>query len=82
MEDRLRISIEVVAGVLPGKPDPEFTKRWHITSDYWYNQGSREGKQKENEDYIMQQYGHAMEYARTLWNPERVNWVRIDWIYY
>ena len=36
----------------------------------------------DNGDTLMKVYGHAQEYMRILWNPQRVNWVRCEWIYY
>lgn len=80
--ESLRISIEVVAGLVPGDAMPEFTKQWHIPSELYYLEGKWKGREKEAEEFIQIAYGHAMEYARSLWNPNRVNWVRIDWIYY
>lgn len=77
-----RIAIEIVAGVVPGTPVPEFTKRFVITSDAWYKQGDYEGKDDEAEMEVMKVYGLAQEYMRTLWNPKRANWVRCDWIYF
>lgn len=30
-----RILIEVQAGMIPGHPDPEYTKKWTVTSEEW-----------------------------------------------
>jgi hypothetical protein len=79
--DRARILIEVVAGIIPEQKLPELTKQFAITSDAWYKQGKYEGKAEEAELEVMKTFGLAQEYMRTLWNPQRVNWVRCDWIY-
>ena len=76
-----RILLEVVAGVIPNQPMPEYTKQFAITSDIYYAQGKYEGKEEEAQWEIMKVYGLVQEYMRTLWNPGRVNWVRCDWIY-
>lgn len=66
-----KLIIEVVAGVLPGQPEAEFTRRWAITSEQWEN----------DRDAVIRAYGESREYAATLENPSRVNWVRRDWIW-
>ena len=67
---RARILIEVVAGLIPNQPIPEFTRRFPISETTW-----AEG------DEVMKTYGYAQEYSRSLWNPSRVNWVSLTWIY-
>lgn len=79
--ESVRILLEVVAGVIPNQPMPEYTKQFAVTSDIWYAQGTYEGKEKEARDEIIKVYGYANEYMRTLWDPQKVNWVRCDWIY-
>lgn len=69
---RVRIMLEVVAGVIPNKPEKEFTKQFAITEEQWEDE---EGIK------VMQIYGFVQEYMRTLWNPNRVNWVQCNWIY-
>lgn len=76
-----RIIIEVVAGIVPGKPIPEHTKKFFITSDAWYAQGKYEGRVEDAKMEILAVYGFAQEYMRNLMNPQVVNWVRLDWIY-
>lgn len=79
--DDARILIEVVAGIIPNTPMSEYTKQFAITSDVWYAQGEYEGKKEEASMEVIKVYGTANEYMRTLWNPQSVNWVRMDWIY-
>lgn len=80
--ETVRIAIEVVAGLIPGIPMPEHTKKFIITSDAWYAQGKYEGKAEEAKMEILKTYGFAQEYARNLMNPQALNWVRMDWIYF
>lgn len=72
-----RVIIEVVAGLLPGRdPDPEFTRRYHITSEEWAAAG------KDQSTLLAERNGIALGYAGLLMLlPERLNWVRVDWIW-
>lgn len=67
----VKLIIEVVAGVLPGQPEPEFTRKWAITSEQW----------EKDRDAVIRAYGESREYAAQLENPSRVNWVRRDWVW-
>ena len=71
MGQALKCSIEVVAGVLVGVPMKEYSRQWHITEEDWINPPT----------YI-DKSGAAMNYAMSLQNPQRFNWVRMDWIWY
>lgn len=35
MADSARVIVEVFAGLIPGQPDPEHTRRWALTSGQW-----------------------------------------------
>lgn len=74
-----RIGIEVTAGLIPGKPDAEFTKKWFITSDVWrrMNEGDPDARA-----HFIRVAGESREYAATLEDPRRLNWVRRDWVYF
>jgi hypothetical protein len=76
-----RVLIEVVAGIVPNTIMPEHTKKFAITSDQWYAQGTYEGKEEEAKMECLKVYGFAQEYMRNLMNPQLVNWVRLEWIY-
>jgi len=76
-----RILIEVVAGIVPNTIMPEHTKQFSITSDVWYAQGEYEERKEEAQMEAMKIYGAALEYMRSMMNPQRVNWVRLEWIY-
>lgn len=71
-----RIVLEVTAGLIPGEPMAEFTKRWVISSTEWNNH-------QHDEAPLMADYnGRALGYAGLLMlQPNRVNWVRTEWIY-
>jgi hypothetical protein len=81
MEKSTRVLIEVVAGIVPNTIMPEHTKQFAITSDVWYAQGEYEERKEEAQMEAMKIYGVALEYMRSMMNPQRVNWVRLDWIY-
>jgi hypothetical protein len=71
-----RVIIEVVAGVLPEHPEPEYTKRWGITSDEWEAAGPNAP------DLLAERNGQAQGYAALLMlQPDRFNWVRVDWLW-
>lgn len=72
-----KLIIEVVAGLLPGKdPEPEFTRRWAITSQEWHESQDQSG-------LLAERNGQAQGYAALLMlQPDRLNWVRTDWIWF
>lgn len=72
MEERARILLQVEAGIIPGSQMDEYTRQFPLTEKQWKDPTGEE---------VMKQYGYAIEYMRTLWNPEKVNWVRCDWLY-
>lgn len=78
-----RILLEVVAGILPGTPEPEFTKRWAITSALW--ERLIDAKTEALADDVVKEieaiYDEAQKYAASLRDPRRLNWVRLDWLY-
>lgn len=75
MTESARVIIEVNAGVLPEKPEPEYTRRWAMTGREW----------QEAEDQgaaLAVLNGQAQGYAALLMlQPDRLNWVRTDWIW-
>jgi len=73
-----RVVIEVVAGVLPGTPMPEHTRKWAITSAEWHAAGEN-GTQGQ---LLAERNGQAQGYAALLMlQPDALNWVRTDWIW-
>ena len=73
--DSAKLIIEVVAGLLPGQPMPEYTKRWAVTSFDWDSAVTDQLKRA----LVVGRATEADEYTWTLRNPSRVNWVRTDW---
>lgn len=69
---------EVTAGIIPGTPMPEFTKRWGYTSaDYEEDRSVEEGQTS----IFAARLREAHDYAIELSHPARLNWVRVDWIW-
>lgn len=74
-----RVVVEVQAGVVPGTPEPEHTRRWVISSQRWYELESEPGKQSE---VLAELNGQAAGYAGLLMlQPDRFNWVRTEWLW-
>jgi hypothetical protein len=73
-----RALLEVTAGVIPNRPEPELTKQWAITSAEW---------QQATEDdaqgiLLATRNGQAQGYAAWLMmQPDRVNFVDLKWIW-
>lgn len=71
-----RVIVEVVAGVIPQKPDPAHTKRFAITSEEWHAAGEHQM------ELLAEVNGKAQGYAGLLMlQPQALNWVRTDWIW-
>lgn len=94
---RIRCLWEVVSGVLPCTPEPEFTRRWIMTSEAWEKdlEESKPIRDMPDEEYkawlaagnhyesTFQKFQNAAAvYAQSLQNPNATNWVRVDWIWY
>lgn len=69
--DGLKCSITVTAGVLLNDPMPELRRCWN------FSQGDLD-----NPPTYIDRTGAAMNYAMSLQNPEKVNWVRFEWLWY
>ena len=85
---RARMCWEVVAGLVPGSPIPELTRRWTVSSETYYRimELPQEDYDKEFPAHagnpIREFQKEAEDYAAALTNPAHVNWVRVDWIYF
>jgi hypothetical protein len=84
----VKLVIEVTAGLRPGLPEPQFTRRWTITSDEWEQAQAEDDALLETGDnehavhaalLLAFRAAEADEYARLLRNPQRFNWVRTEW---
>jgi hypothetical protein len=61
----------VEAGIIPGDPEPQFTKRFGVTQAEYERPG----------DITVSRMVEALEYARSLHEPQRLNWVNLQWIW-
>ena len=68
--DTLKCSIVVSAGVVLGEPMGEYMRSWEITQ-----------KDLDWPPTYIDETGAAMNYAMSLQNPEKVNWVKFEWIW-
>ena len=84
----VKLVIEVTAGIRPGLPEPQFTRRWTLTSDEWERAQVEDDELHKNGDnehamhaalLLGARAAEADEYARLLRNPQRFNWVRTEW---
>lgn len=74
-----KFAIDVVAGVLPGTPEEEFTRRWFVSSSEWH-EANEKGKAG---DLLAETAGRANGYATLLMlQPDRLNWVKLEWIWF
>lgn len=68
-----RVLLEVVAGLLPGTPMPEYSKRWAITGEQWRARGT-------GDDVVAQVEADCSAYAHDL-RHGGLNWVQTTWLY-
>lgn len=69
--EALKCKIIVAGGLFPGNPIPELTREWNFTQ-----------KDLDNPPTYTDKTGAAMNYAMSLQNPAKINWVRFDWVWY
>lgn len=73
-----RCGVDVVAGVLPGTPEPELTRSFYITSVEWYADNGRNQAQ-----LLSDLAGKAGAWATYLMlQPDRYNWVKLEWVFF
>jgi hypothetical protein len=78
MVESARVIVEVHAGVIPGTVEAEHTRRWALTSSAW-EAAEQSGTQSEA---LAELNGKAQGYAGLLMlQPDRLNWVRTEWIW-
>jgi hypothetical protein len=66
--------LEVTAGLIPGRIDDAYTRRYFITSQEWQDH-------PEPSHLLAEVNGKAQGYAGLLMlQPDYLNWVRLDWI--
>jgi len=69
-ESALKCVITVTAGVVPDVPESECSRTWNITAE-----------DMKHPPRFIDACGAAMNYALSLQNPGRLNWVRHDWLW-
>jgi hypothetical protein len=76
--DKLKLIVTVSAGTTTEVPMPEFTKRWTISAQEWY-----EASQEERRHAItgVQKEIAAHRAKIDPMFPNLINWVREDWTY-
>lgn len=76
-----RFAVDVVAGLIPGRdPEPEYTRRWVVTSKQWQEAGEKPDGQSE---LLAETAGKACGYATLLMlQPNRLNWVKTEWVWF
>jgi len=74
-DQRVKVIVEVVAGRVPGKPILERTRQFVITFEEWVDADDQA-------NLLANRNGEACGYAQYLMmQPDRLNWVRVDWIW-
>ena len=66
-----KCSIVVYAGFIPQEADVKFTRKRHFTEE-----------DLSNPPTYIDGSGAALNYAMSLMNPQRVNWVKLAWVWY
>jgi hypothetical protein len=78
MAESARLIIEVTAGVVPGTVEPEHTRQYAVTSAQW----AAAEKDGNGVEVLADVAGRAQGYAGLLMlQPDRLNWVRVDWLW-
>lgn len=74
-----KVLLEVTAGIIPDRSEPELMKQWAITSEEWAQAADIEGG---HGFLLSSRNGQALGYASWLMmQPDRVNWVKTNWIW-
>jgi hypothetical protein len=75
VSESARIIVKVTAGILAGEPESVFTRRYAVTTSEWESSA--------NQTVLLhERNGQALGYAQALMAmPERLNWVRVDWLW-
>lgn len=76
--NQAKLILEVTAGVMVERPDPEHTRQYALSSDDWHKATENGGQAAA----LAELNGKATGYASLLMmQPDTVNWVRLDWIW-
>lgn len=77
----LKAAWEVRAGLIPGQPNPEFTKRFLYTSDDYVEDGEHAQDFAYQTVFNALQF-EAMSYCLQMSNPKVNNWADLTFIWY
>ncbi|HEX3560392.1 MAG TPA: hypothetical protein VHU19_14385 [Pyrinomonadaceae bacterium] len=78
-----KICFQVLAGLIPGKGEPEFTEEWWITSAQLAEIISDPMMTPESPDNLFMRAGdEARWYVERVTDPRVVNFARLDFIYF
>lgn len=77
--ERLRASLEVRAGVIPGHAEAELTKQFHYLEKEF--EEDLKLPQDQSTRFVAVR-DEAWTYARNLIEPSKLNWVELTWIWY
>lgn len=72
----------MTAGVIPGVLIPELSRRWYYTSADSEADMKLLASQPGASIRFKELQKEAMDYANAILDPGRLNWVRVDWIWY
>lgn len=77
----LKAAWEVRAGLIPGQPMPEYTKRFLHTSEDCEEDG-RHAKEFAYHPIFMKRMAEAASYHQQVSNPQALNWAELTFIWY
>jgi len=66
----LKLAIEVRAGIIPGEPMEKYSRSWYLSREEF-----------NDTDKWLAAVGAAHLYALTLQDPNKTNWVKLEWIW-
>lgn len=83
---KLRCLFTVTGGIGVGVPDPKVTRTWQYMDDDWQRDiklmadAKATGKPAVRKLDTMK--AEAFSYAQVTADPEKWNWVKLDWVWY
>lgn len=79
--EALKASWEVRAGIIPGQPIPEFTKRWHYTSKQHHEDETINNKPTDHAVFSKMR-AEALDYYLQVSMPNLNNWAELTFVWY
>jgi hypothetical protein len=81
MPSSLKASWEVVAGVIPGRPMPQFSREWCYTSQQ-KEEDERQGIDPAYHSIFAKMRADVLDYYMQISNPNLNNWAEITFLWY